>query len=84
MHSPTTTDGCINCIVDIAVQHIVFSDVDGTLVHYPTSSTTVPPNDEDDESSLILAHLPPEQNWLSGCVIVAHARTLSSTAKRRM
>lgn len=56
-------------------KHIVFSDVDGTLVHYPTSSTTVPPNDEDDESSLSLVHLPPSKTGSRG-VLSSHTLAL--------
>jgi len=52
-------------------ERIVFSDVDGTLVHYPASGATavLPPGDEDDESSSPpLVHLPPSKTGARGAL----------------
>jgi hypothetical protein len=53
-------------------KHIVFSDVDGTLVHYPT---TIPPSDADDDSLSPLLHLPPSKTGTRG-VLSTHTLTL--------
>ena len=52
-------------------KHIVFSDVDGTLVHYPT---TIPPSDADDDL-LSTLHLPPSKTGTRG-VLSTHTLTL--------